>query len=262
VQACQNDITVLEKKIETYQGMLKDLPELDLEKENERLQQSKKQDALLLQKQGARDADIAQNKALKKQIQVLFKAFQEESETYSWMKTLSDTANGNISGQDKIDLQASYQTEYFKQILRFANRYFTKMTNGKYELLHRNAGLDKKSQAGLNIDVKDYNQTIRDVSTLSGGESFLASLSLALGLSDCVQQEAGGFILDTMFVDEGFGTLDDETLQVVLSSLKELSKTGRLIGLISHVSELKKSISKQIVIESSKSGASQAKIIA
>jgi exonuclease SbcC len=113
----------------------------------------------------------------------------------------------------------------------------------------------------LEISVRDYNKKDREASTLSGGESFLASLSLALGLSDCVQQEAGGFILDTMFVDEGFGTLDDETLQTVLSALKELSKNGRLVGLISHVSELKKSISKQIVIESNKSGTSRAKVI-
>jgi len=114
----------------------------------------------------------------------------------------------------------------------------------------------------LELDVVDhYNGSMRSVKTLSGGESFLASLSLALGLSDEVQSAAGGIRLDTMFVDEGFGTLDDDALEQAIGALAGLTQGNRLVGIISHVGQLKQRIDRQIVVTKARSGGSQAKII-
>ena len=120
---------------------------------------------------------------------------------------------------------------------------------------------DKKSQSGLDLNVVDhYNGSERSVKTLSGGEAFKASLSLALGLSDEIQSSAGGIRLDTMFVDEGFGSLDEESLAQAMKALSSLSEGERLVGIISHVSELKEKIDKQIVVTKMPSGGSKAEI--
>ena len=134
------------------------------------------------------------------------------------------------------------------------------MSNGQYELKRREEG-EKKSKSGLDLDIVDhYNGTERDVRTLSGGESFNASLSLALALTDEIQSSAGGVKLDTMFVDEGFGSLDEESLRKAIDTLMSLADGNRLIGIISHVSELKERIDKQIVIKKQTNGGSTAEI--
>lgn len=118
------------------------------------------------------------------------------------------------------------------------------------------------AKTGLDLDVIDhYNGSERSVKSLSGGETFLASLSLALGLSEEIQSSAGGVQMDTLFVDEGFGSLDEETLRQAMRALRELSEGDRLIGIISHVSELRREIDRQIVVKRSKDGASRAEII-
>ena len=127
------------------------------------------------------------------------------------------------------------------------------MSNGQYELKRKMESSNKGKQSGLDLDVIDhYNGSIRSVKTLSGGESFMASLSLALGLSDEVQRSAGGIQLNTMFVDEGFGALDEETLNLAIRTLTNLSEQNRLIGIISHVAELKEKIDHQIVVKKDK----------
>ena len=119
-----------------------------------------------------------------------------------------------------------------------------------------------KSQSGLDLNVRDhYNGSLREVSTLSGGESFLASLCLALGMSDVIGREAGGIHMDTMFVDEGFGTLSEEALDGVMKALARLTEGERLVGIISHVSELKERIPRQIVVTKDKTGGSRAEIV-
>ena len=181
---------------------------------------------------------------------------------YKLTKALSDTANGDISGKDRITLEAYIQMTYFDRVIARANTRFMVMSGGQYEMKRRVEADNKRSQSGLDIDVIDhYNGSSRSVSTLSGGESFKASLSLALGLSDEVQSAAGGVRLDTMFVDEGFGTLDDESLKNAINALASLSEGNRLVGIISHVAELKEKIDKQIVIKKDRTGGSRAEVI-
>ena len=177
---------------------------------------------------------------------------------WSMVKALSNTANGNISGKEKVMLETYVQMTYFDRIIARANVRLLAMSGNQYELKRRAAAGDKRSQSGLELDVIDhYNGSERSVKTLSGGESFLASLALALGLSDEIQHSAGGVRLDTMFVDEGFGSLDEETLQKAMRALIGLTEGQRMVGIISHVAELKEKIDRQIVVTKEKSGGSR-----
>ena len=154
-----------------------------------------------------------------------------------------------LSGREKIMLETYVQMTYFDRIIRRANLRLMKMTNGQYDLVRRKTADNQRSQSGLELDVIDhYNDTVRSVNTLSGGESFKASLALALGLSDEIQSSAGGIQLETMFIDEGFGSLDEESLRQALRVLAELSEGDRTVGIISHVAELKTSIDRQIIV--------------
>ena len=180
---------------------------------------------------------------------------------YVWMKALSDTANGSVYGKDKVMLETYIQTTYFERILARANIRLQKMSGGQYDLKRREEADNKKSQSGLELDIIDHiNTTERSVNTLSGGEAFLASLALALGLSDEVQMSTG-IHLDTLFVDEGFGSLDSEALNKAYNTLAGLTEGNRLVGIISHVAELKEKIDKQIVVKKEKTGESRAEII-
>lgn len=181
---------------------------------------------------------------------------------YKWINTLAETANGSLKDKNKISLEAYIQMSYFDRILICANRRLQKMTNGQYDLVRRKNDSNRQTQIGLELDVIDhYNGTQRPVNSLSGGESFKASLSLALGLSDEIQASSGGVRLDTMFVDEGFGSLDDESLQLAISTLQELTEGNRLVGIISHVGELKTKIDKQIIVTKELTGGSSCKIV-
>lgn len=178
------------------------------------------------------------------------------------MKALSDTANGNISGREKVMLETYVQTAYFDRIIARANVRFMVMSGGQYELKRSRTADNNRSQSGLSLDIIDhYNGTERSVRTLSGGESFKASLSLALGLSDEIQASAGGIRLESMFIDEGFGSLDEESLQQAMRSLSGLAAGNRLVGIISHVPELKEKIDRQIRITKDRSGGSRAEIV-
>ena len=180
----------------------------------------------------------------------------------SWTKALSNTANGTLSGKEKIALETYVQMTFFDRIIARANTRFMVMSGGQYELKRRREAEDNRSQSGLELDVIDhYNSTERSVKTLSGGESFKASLSLALGLSDEIQSSAGGIRLDTMFVDEGFGSLDEESLQQAIKALAGLTESNRLVGIISHVSELKERIDRQIVVSKDKHGGSRITLV-
>ncbi|MDE7372824.1 MAG: hypothetical protein K2N18_02045 [Clostridia bacterium] len=146
-------------------------------------------------------------------------------------------------------LETYIQAYYFDRVINRANVRLLIMTGGQYELKRAEEAADRIRQSGLDLCViAHYNGSERSVKTLSGGESFKASLSLALGLSDEIQSSAGGIQLDTMFVDEGFGSLDEESLEQAIKALNGLAETNRLVGIISHVAELKYRIDKKIVV--------------
>lgn len=187
---------------------------------------------------------------------------KEYDDKYVWLKALSETANGDISGKEKITLETFVQMTYFDSIIRKANIRLLTMSDGQYELVRRSDAETLKKNEGLALDVIDhFNASSRSVSTLSGGESFMASLCLALGLSDEIQSSNGGIKLDTMFVDEGFGSLDGEALDRALSALTSLSQGNRLVGIISHVDALCDRIDNKIVITKDRTIGSNAQII-
>lgn len=168
---------------------------------------------------------------------------------YTWMRALSDTANGMLNGKPKIELETYIQTAYFDRILIRANRRLLTMSGGQYELKRDQGGTNLKGKAGLELCVIDhYNATERSVKTLSGGETFEASLSLALGLSDEIQSYAGGIQMDSMFVDEGFGSLDDDALNQAMKALVRLTEGNRLVGVISHVPQLREQIDRKVIV--------------
>jgi len=176
---------------------------------------------------------------------------------WQWMTALSNTANGTIPGKQRVMFETWIQMTFFDRILRRANIHLRQMSGGKYDLVRQEIPEDNRGQSGLGLDVLDHtNATTRSVKTLSGGESFIASLCLALGLSEEIQMSAGGIKLDTMFVDEGFGSLDEETLQQAMRALNSLSESNRLIGIISHVADLRRAIDKQIIVRKRQGGGS------
>lgn len=172
---------------------------------------------------------------------------------YVWMRALSDTANGMLAGKQKVELETYIQMTYFDRILRRANLRLMTMSSGQYELKRETDSENRREKAGLELCVIDhYNATERSVKTLSGGETFEASLSLALGLSDEIQSYAGGIQMDSMFVDEGFGSLDEEALAQAMKALVHLTEGNRLVGVISHVSELKDQIERKLIVTKSR----------
>ena len=177
-------------------------------------------------------------------------------------KSLSDTANASITGKEKIQLETYVQMTYFDRIIARANLRFMKMSNAQYELKRVRQTDNLRSQSGLDLEVTDhYNGTSRSVKTLSGGEAFMASLSLALGLSDEIQNTAGGIDIEVLFVDEGFGTLSDFALEQAIRTLSSLTSGGRLVGIISHVSELRDRIDKKIVVRKEKENGSSVRLV-
>jgi exonuclease SbcC len=181
---------------------------------------------------------------------------------YSWKSVLSKTANGDLESKEKIMLETYVLMEYFDRIVARANTRLMSLTSGQYELKRRETAANNRSQSGLDLNIVDhYNGSERKVESLSGGEQFKASLALALGLSDEVQSCAGGIKIDTMFIDEGFGSLDEESLRLAMNTLGSLTEGNRLIGIISHVQTLK-SIDRQILVTKDRFGGSRIEIIA
>ncbi|MBP3576954.1 MAG: SMC family ATPase [Lachnospiraceae bacterium] len=176
---------------------------------------------------------------------------------YSNVAVLSDVANGELSGKDRLPFEQYVQAFYFEQVIYEANLRLKKMSGGRYALKRRTEAENKRSVTGLDLEIMDYfTGKTRSVKSLSGGESFKAALSLALGLSDVIQSYAGGVVVETMFVDEGFGSLDKDSLEQAVAILKELATDNRIVGIISHVEELKECIDKKILLTKSMKGSS------
>jgi exonuclease SbcC len=177
------------------------------------------------------------------------------------LRLLSDAASGKVQGGVKVPFDQYIQTVYFDSILGLANRRLKSMSGGRYELVRKTDG-DNRGQHALDIDVMDnYTGIQRSVRTLSGGESFKAALSLALGLSDMVQYTAGGLRVETLFIDEGFGSLDSDSLEQAIAVLESLSEGDVMVGVISHVDLFKERMSKKICVSKKKNGGSFVEIV-
>ena len=172
------------------------------------------------------------------------------------IKSLSKTANGRLSGSAKIDFETYIQRQYFKQIIHEANKRLLTMSNHQFILkLKEEANTGRKTNEGLDLSVYSLvTDSERDVKTLSGGESFLAALAMALGLSDIVERSAGAIHPDMMFIDEGFGSLDAQSRQQAIEVLAELAGDSRMVGIISHVTELKEQIDRKLVVSRTDQG--------
>ena len=261
-RSVENILTALKGKIEQLEKLLKEKEDIDVSKLYEEKEALQIRKTALSEKQEELAIRIDTNSRAKINIEARGSQLSAIEEKWTWVKALSNTANGNISGKERIMLETYIQATFFERIIRRANTRLMVMSDGQYSLMRRKVPTDYRGQSGLELDVKDYyNGSVRDVKTLSGGESFKASLSLALGLSDEVQSMAGGIKLDTMFVDEGFGSLDGESLQQAMKALLSVSGGNRLVGIISHVAELKEKIDKQIVVTKEKTGGSRVEII-
>ena len=193
-----------------------------------------------------------------KTLEQLKKLWEESEKTRKErlaLLSLSDTASGMLAGKPKVSFERYVQSAYFKQIVVEANQRLEQMTAGRYELLVEETGTNKKSQSGLDLQVYDYHTgKVRSVRSLSGGESFQAALSLALGVSGVISQFAGGIRIETLFIDEGFGSLDEQSLELAVKTLRELSSQGCMIGIISHVKELKEQIFYKIEVKKGQKG--------
>lgn len=222
---------------------------IDLQEARLQKQQLQQEVQSLQQQSNTLSTRLHTNKKAHHDIQLQQSLTKPIKEEYQSMKMLSDTANGTLVGMDKMNLQEYVQTHYLDRILRHANLRYSAMSNGQYELVRRISQDNKRSHVALDLDVIDhFNGTQRSVKSLSGGESFVASLALALGMSDEIQAQAS-VRLDSMFIDEGFGTLDEESLDKAVSTLTSLSGKGRLIGIISHVETLRQRITNEIVVK-------------
>ena len=186
----------------------------------------------------------------------LYRQRERLKEDYEIAETLSRTANGNLLKQARLDLQTYVQRQYFQRIIGEANRRLVKMSGGRFLLRCRELSqLARQGEAGLDLDVYDLvTDKVRDVKTLSGGESFLAALSMALGMADVIRRAAGSVHLDTMFIDEGFGSLDEEARENAIRILQELAGETRLVGIISHVTELKERMDVKLVVTKNEKG--------
>lgn len=198
------------------------------------------------------------NGRIEKNLERYKKEREELEERAKVADTLYRTANGRLSGSAKMDFETYMQRRYFRQILREANKRLVKMSGGSFILqLKENGDSGKSKNEGLDLAVYSLvTDSVRDVKTLSGGESFMAALAMALGLSDIVQRTAGAVQLEMMFIDEGFGSLDEASRTQAIRVLEELAGDKRQIGIISHVSELKEQMEKKLIVKKGEKGSS------
>jgi exonuclease SbcC len=247
---CEKQVNELNASKGTLASQLEGAPEYDLAALQAKRDEAAAVRDALVQRLNIVTARQSQNMNALSQISKTVDSLGEQFRKRGWIRNLSATANGGLSGTSKVMLETYVQASYFDRIVSRANVRFRILSNGQYELVRRMDASNNRSQSGLDLNVLDHaSGRQREVKTLSGGESFLASLSLALGLADEVQSSAGGIQLDTMFVDEGFGSLDDESLRLAINTLQTLAGENRLVGIISHVSELEGKIEKIVRVK-------------
>ncbi len=227
---------------------------IDLERLQEQRKEQENTVNELRERQSALKARIASNESRRREIADRQKEYERFTKDYNVAKRLYELARGT-TGNGKITLEQYIQAAGFDSIIRAANRRLLPMSDGQYELYRQEGAVGKQKNSFLDLEVLDnFTGHRRPVGNLSGGESFKASLSLALGLSDTVSSNRGGVQMDALFVDEGFGTLDRKSIENAMEILASLSGTGKLVGIISHREELKEAIPQQLVVRKTMNG--------
>ncbi|MGG2932960.1 SMC family ATPase [Bacillus pacificus] len=260
IQSYYSSLEVLAKQIEELHAELKDKEYMDITALGEHIKELEiNLDIIKEKRQRAQNAvtyisDLHENiRRIDEQIHEEEKAFQELVDLYEVMKG---------DNESRISFERYILIEYLEQIVQIANERLRKLSNGQF-YLKRSERVEKRNrQSGLGLDVYDaYTGQTRDVKTLSGGEKFNASLCLALGMADVIQAYEGGISIETMFIDEGFGSLDEESLTKAVDALIDLQKSGRFIGVISHVQELKNAMPAVLEVTKQKDGCSQTRFV-
>ena len=253
----QKDLTINNTRIEEIKKKVKDFNKIDLTEQNREL--AEKQDILkdarkILMEQ---NTNLSNNEKILKDLIKNSINLKSKIKEYTLLDDLSRTANGTIYGKRRIEFEQFVQASYFELVILEANKRLAKMTDNRFVLVRKENSDKVYDKIGLELEVIDnYSGKKRDVKSLSGGEAFKATLSLSLGLSDVIQSYSGGIVVDTMFIDEGFGSLDDESRDQAINTLLQLTDTNKLIGIISHVTELKECIDKKIIVTKSQQGSS------
>ncbi|MFI3313834.1 MAG: SMC family ATPase, partial [Eubacteriales bacterium] len=261
--ACQTleaNVASLQGRIEALVQPQKTAEQVDMETITAQIRANKIAQVKMVEESKTLHTRLTQNREISKQLDTILTERDKEAHHLQWMTALSKTVNGTLVGKERMALETFVQTTYFDRVLSKANVRLMAMSGGKYDLMRqKSSGLS--GQVGLDLDVfNHHNGAQLSVKTLSGGESFMASLSLALGLADEIQSSAGGIQLDTMFIDEGFGALDDDALRQAMAVLNGLGDGHRLVGIISHVAALKEQIEKQILVKKHPYGSSYLEI--
>lgn len=257
----------LEREMTTRSNFLdfKDKKVLDLSEFKENIEELSREIKILDEEKitASTELDLIKKDGVKiKKIYQDFKGLSKTSQIVSYLSDLANGVTGAVKGIERLDFETFILSVYFDRVLNFANIRFNQMTDGQFSMVRKTESVDGRSKMGLDIEILDSNTgKRRPASTLSGGENFLASLSLALGLSDEIGAYNGGIRIDTLFIDEGFGTLSKEFLANAIETIEKLSKEDRFVGLISHVDELKDAIEAKILITYDPSRGSSLEIV-
>lgn len=252
----------LNSRLNTLSEVIKDKERIDINSLKEKKCQMDNELSEIELSLKSAHSKYSNNKIVYDKLGSVYKKYKKIEEELAIYEDLSNTANGNIKGKNKLEFEQYVQASYFDNVLVSANKRFSYMTDSRY-LLSRKVEANKVSdKLGLELEVIDnYTGKRREITSLSGGESFKASLSLALGMSDVIQSYSGGVVVDTMFIDEGFGSLDNDSLETAMNAILMLSNSDKLIGIISHVDELKDRIDKKIVVKKTNCGSSVSVVV-
>ena len=257
IKVYQDQLLNVKSHIEALKKFISDKKSVDLnKKELEKEKVFSKIDEINLSRKKIHSR-LVHNMDLFNKIKNFLVNIQKQEHDLMLYKDLSDTANGNITGQNKLEFEQFVQASYFDRVIESANQRFSYMTDHRFQLMRKEEATRISDKLGLEIEVLDYyTGKKRDIKTLSGGESFKAALSLALGMSDTIQMYSGGVVVDAMFIDEGFGSLDASSLDAAMNAIMMLGEGNKMIGIISHVAELQSRIDKKIVVKKSNVGSS------
>lgn len=255
IEQYKEKVTTIKTRLEDVKKELKEKEIVDVTQDIEQLEQSSQKQKEAEKQINNKKASISFNKDTNKKLKETAIELIDKMDKMAKIEELAKIANGTANRKTKITFEQYVQATYFDMVISEANKRLLSMTDNRYLLIRKKKADKISEKIGLDLNVIDnYNGQERDVKSLSGGESFKAALSLALGLSDVIQSYSGGVLIDTLFIDEGFGTLDAESREQAINTLVNLAGNNKLIGIISHVEELQERIDKKIIVEKGQDG--------